>query len=155
MAHALTEFAETKEHRRTLLKDTTIRRISATIVEAPTLRRHRLSNTEITHQAYVLVRVLLDNGVTGIGEASTLGGPRWAEESVELIAAAVINYLAPALRGEPAMAFEANAIRMGKAATRNFSAKGALNPPLLTRSARPSVCQPALCSGGRCASAWG
>jgi len=100
-------------------------------VEAPTLRRHRLSNTEITHQDYVLVRVLLDNGITGIGEASTLGGPRWAEESVESISAAVLNYLAPALRGEPAMAFEANAIRMGAAAIRNFSAKGALESALV------------------------
>jgi muconate cycloisomerase len=131
MMHALAEVAETKEPRRPLLKETTIRSISATIVEAPTLRRHRLSNTEITHQDYVLVRVLLDNGITGIGEASTLGGPRWAEESVESISAAVLNYLAPALCGEPAMAFEANAIRMGKAATRNFSAKGALETALV------------------------
>lgn len=131
MAHALAEIAEPTEHPRTLLKDTTIRSIGATIVEVPTLRRHRLSNTEITHQSYVLVRVLLDNGVTGIGEASTLGGPRWAEESVELISATVLNYLAPALRGEPAMAFEANAIRMGKAATRNFAAKGALESALV------------------------
>jgi muconate cycloisomerase len=131
MMHALAEVAESKEHRRPLLKETTIRNISATIVEAPTLRRHRLSNTEITHQDYVLVRVLLDNGITGIGEASTLGGPRWAEESVESISAAILNYLGPALRGEPAMAFEANAIRMGAAAIRNFSAKGALESALV------------------------
>src|SRR5258708_8132543 len=131
MIHARAEVAESNEHRRPLLKETTIRNISATIVEAPTLRRHRLSNTEITHQDYVLVRVLLDNGITGIGEASTLGGPRWAEESVESISAAVLNYLAPALRGEAAMAFEANAIRMGAAAIRNFSAKGALESALV------------------------
>ncbi len=127
----LAGIAELLETPRNVLRETIIRSISATIVEAPTLRRHRLSNTEVTHQGYVLVRVLLDNGVTGIGEASTLGGPRWAEESVESISAAIVNYLAPVLRGGSAMAFEANAIRMGKAATRNFAAKGAIESALV------------------------
>ncbi|KWV50958.1 mandelate racemase [Bradyrhizobium macuxiense] len=116
---------------RTPAKDTAIRSIDTTIVDAPTRRRHRLSNTEVTHQSYVLVRVLLENGVSGIGEASTLGGPRWAEESVESIRATVMTYLAPALRGQSALAFEANAIRMGKAATRNYAAKGAIESALL------------------------
>lgn len=131
MVPALAKSAESIEQPHTLLKDTRIRTIGATIIEAPTTRRHRLSNTEITHQGYVLVRVLLDNGVTGIGEASTLGGPRWAEESVESISAAVLQYLAPALHGAPAMTFEANALKMGKAATRNFAAKGAVESALL------------------------
>jgi len=82
MSRALIEITEPVEQVLTLAKDTAIRSIHATIVEAPTRRRHKLSNTEVTHQGYVLVRVLLDNGVSGIGEASTLGGPRWAEESV-------------------------------------------------------------------------
>lgn len=131
MVHALHDVAPSAAHPPALPKDAAIRSISATIVEAPTLRRHRLSNTEITHQGYVLVRVMLENGVAGIGEASTLGGPRWAEESVESIAAAVDHYLAPALRGQPALAFEANAARMAKAATRNFAAKGAIETALM------------------------
>src|SRR6185295_19657092 len=100
MGRALIEIAEPLEQVRTLAKDTAIRSVNAAIVDAPTRRRHKLSNTEITHQGYVLVRILLDNGVTGIGEASTLGGPRWAEESVESIKAAVTNYLGPALLGQ-------------------------------------------------------
>lgn len=110
--------------------DTAIRSITATILEAPTFRRHRLSNTEITHQGYVLVRVLLDNGVCGIGEASTLGGPRWAEESVESIAGTVETYLAPALRRRPAIELEANARAMAAAATRNYAAKAAIESAL-------------------------
>jgi muconate and chloromuconate cycloisomerases len=131
MGRALIEIAEPLEQVRTLAKDTAIRSVNATIVDAPTRRRHKLSNTEITHQGYVLVRILLDNGVSGIGEAATLGGPRWAEESVESIQAAVMSYLAPALHGQSALAFEANAIRMSKAATRNFAAKGAIESALL------------------------
>ena len=110
--------------------DTRIRSITAAIIEAPTVRRHKLSNTEIAYQGFVLVRVLLENGITGIGEASTLGGPRWAEESVESIHAAIEIYLAPALAGQDAMLFEANALRMGKAATRNFAAKAAVESAL-------------------------
>jgi muconate cycloisomerase len=131
MEQALAERVEPFKRPRHLLTDTVIRSISATIIEAPTFRRHRLSNAEITHQGYVLVQVLLDNGAVGIGEASTLGGPRWAEESVESIAAAISNYLAPALSGQPAAAFEANALRMARAATRNFAAKAAVESALI------------------------
>jgi muconate cycloisomerase len=131
MGRPVIDIAEPVEQPRALAKDTAIRSIRATIVDAPTRRRHKLSNTEVTHQGYVLVRILLDNGVSGIGEASTLGGPRWAEESVESIQAAVMNYLAPALQGQSALSFEANAIRMSKAASRNFAAKGAVESALL------------------------
>jgi muconate cycloisomerase len=124
MSRAVIEIAEPVERVQAHAKDTAIRSIRATIVEAPTRRRHKLSNTEVTHQGYVLVRVLLDNGVTGIGEASTLGGPRWAEESVESIKAAVTNYLGPALLGQPALAFEANALRMGKGRDPQFRGQG-------------------------------
>ena len=131
MTLALADPKTSVDRPRALLTDTKIRALSATIIEAPTTRRHRLSNTEITCQGFVLVRVTLENSVTGIGEASTLGGPRWAEESVESIAATVTRYLAPALQGQPAIAFEANGMRLAKAATRNFSAKAAVESALL------------------------
>lgn len=113
-----------------LSKDCRIRSISAMIIDAPTVRRHRLSNTEIAQQGYVLVRILLENGVTGIGEASTLGGPRWAEESVESIKSIIDNYLAPAIVGRQAGSFELIATLMGQAAKRNFSAKAAVESAL-------------------------
>lgn len=108
-----------------------IRSIDTTIVDAPTIRRHRLSNTDISHQNYVHVRLQLDNGVVGYGEGSTLGGPRWAEESVESIKAVVDGYLAPELVGRPAHAFEANALLMSKAALRNNAAKSAIESAAL------------------------
>lgn len=107
-------------------RDHAIRSITASIIDVPTVRRHKLSNTEISHQGYVLVRVLLENGVEGHGEASTLGGPRWAEESVESIKSVIDTYLAPVLVGRPVCSFEENAIRLAKAANRNNAAKAAL-----------------------------
>jgi muconate cycloisomerase len=72
----------------------------------------------------------LANGVIGIGEAATLGGPRWSEESVESIKATVDTYLAPALIGAAADRFEAARARMDEAAKRNNAAKAAIESAL-------------------------
>ena len=111
-------------------RDLAIRSIASFIIDAPTVRRHKLSNTEVSHQGYVLVRVMLENGVEGYGEASTLGGPRWAEESVESIKSAVDKYLAPALVGSQAGRFEENAGKLAKAASRNNAGKAAIEAAL-------------------------
>src|SRR3954470_24594785 len=80
-----------------LARDLAVESIRATIVEVPTIRKHKLSQTSVTAQAYVIVQARLANGVEGIGEAATLGGPRWSEESVEAIKANIDTYLAPAI----------------------------------------------------------
>jgi len=110
--------------------DMAIRSIRSTIVDVPTIRRHKLSNTSITAQSYVIVQVRLANGVEGIGEAATLGGPRWSEESVEAIKANVDAYLAPALLGQRADLIEAAGARMDQAAKRNNAAKAAIETAL-------------------------
>ncbi len=111
-------------------RDLAIRSITSTIVDVPTVREHKLSQTAVRAQNYVLVRVLLENGATGIGEAATLGGPRWSEESVEAMKANIDTYLAPTLLGSPAGAFIANAMRMDAAAKRNNAAKAAIDTAL-------------------------
>ncbi|WP_421849622.1 muconate/chloromuconate family cycloisomerase [Oricola sp.] len=99
-------------------------------VTAPTIRAHKLSNTEISNKSIIVVRVTLGNGAVGYGEGSTLGGPRWAEESPESIRAAVDKYLAPAIFGQPANRFEMLGQAMGKAATRNTAARAAIDSAL-------------------------
>ena len=110
---------------------------------------------EITHQDYVLVRVHLTMASSAIGEASTLGGPRWAEESVESIQAASTDYLAPALSGR-VRPWHSRPTRYG----------WARRPPAISR--RRSAIESAVLDavgktlglpasallGGRCASAW-
>ena len=111
-------------------RDMVIENIQSKILDVPTTRLHKLSNTRLRHQSYVMVSVTLKNGITGYGEASTLGGPRWAEESVESIKAAIDIYLAPVIRGEIASGFEKCALLMGAAATRNYSARAAIEAAL-------------------------
>ncbi len=113
-----------------LARDLAIVSMTSTIVDVPTVRRHKLSNTSVTAQSYVIVQVRLANGVEGAGEAATLGGPRWSEESVEGIKATVDTYLAPALIGRRADLVEAAGAQMDLAAKRNNAAKAAVETAL-------------------------
>ena len=113
-----------------LRRDLKISEIKSTIVDVPTVRKHKLSSLSVTAQSYVIVELCLGNGVVGIGEAATLGGPRWSEESVESIKATIDTYLAPALIGSAADRFEAARVRMDQAAKRNNAAKGAIDSAL-------------------------
>jgi muconate cycloisomerase len=113
-----------------LRRDLTISEIKSTIVDVPTVRKHKLSSLSVTAQSYVIVELRLANGVTGIGEAATLGGPRWSEESVETIKAAIDSYLTPVLLGTTADRFMAAGARMDEAAKRNNAAKGAIESAL-------------------------
>ncbi|HJZ18114.1 MAG TPA: muconate cycloisomerase family protein [Stellaceae bacterium] len=113
-----------------LQRDFAIASIRCTIVDIPTVRRHELSSLSVTAQSYVIVELRLANGAEGIGEAATLGGPRWSEESVESIKSAVDAYLAPVLIGAPANRFEAARTRMEAAAKRNNAAKAAIESAL-------------------------
>ena len=113
-----------------LARDFVIQAVTSAIVDVPTVRRHKLSQTSVTAQSYVIVQVRLANGAEGIGEAATLGGPRWSEESVEAIKANIDAYLAPSLIGLRADRFEAAGAAMDAAAKRNNAAKGALETTL-------------------------
>jgi muconate cycloisomerase len=113
-----------------LARDLAIEAIASTMVDVPTVRRHKLSNTSVTAQSYVIVQVRLANGAEGVGEAATLGGPRWSEESVEGIKATIDAYLAPALMGRRADLIEAAGAQMDLAAKRNNAAKAAVETAL-------------------------
>src|SRR3954453_13517737 len=113
-----------------LARDLAIHSVQSTIVDVPTVRQHKLSSTSVTAQNYVIVRLRLANGVEGIGEAATLGGPRWSEESVEAMKANIDAYLAPAIMGQRADLFEAAGVRMDQAAKRNNPAKAAVETAL-------------------------
>ncbi|WP_134680310.1 muconate/chloromuconate family cycloisomerase [Paracoccus ravus] len=136
--------AERADHR--LGRDIT--RIEPVIVDLPTTRRHRLSNTEVTFQSYVIVRAELADGTVGYGEAATLGGPRWAEESVEAIKANIDAYLAPAILGRNALDFEANLLAMKKAASRNNAARGAVDSALFDAAGKSLGLPTSLFLGG-------
>lgn len=113
-----------------------IQSIEAILVDIPTTRVHRLSFGAITAQNYVIVRVRSDTGVVGLGEASTIGGPAWAEESTETIKTIIDTYLTPHLLGTDPRSLQAVSQRMDRLVRGNRFAKAAVEMALLDLVAR-------------------
>ncbi|AZG07065.1 muconate cycloisomerase [Pigmentiphaga sp. H8] len=108
-----------------------IESIEAILVDLPTIRAHQLAMTVMNVQTLVIVRLRCSDGVEGLGEATTIGGLSYGEESPEGIKLAIDTYLAPALRGQDASNVLAAAQRMNRVARGNTFAKSALETALL------------------------
>jgi muconate cycloisomerase len=113
-----------------------VERVEARILDIPTVRAHQLSFGAIRQQSPVIVQLWLAGGVRGFGEAATIGGPSWNEESPESIRHAIEAYLAPAVLGHEAGRFEALLARMDAACKGNWFAKSALEMALIDAVAR-------------------
>lgn len=104
-----------------------IERVEAIPARIPTIRPHHLSFVTVQAMDVVIVRVTAGGGVVGLGEAATIGGPRWGEESPEGIAATIENYLAEALVGTDIANPNAAEDRIARAVRGNGFAKAALS----------------------------
>ena len=113
-----------------------IERIEARILDIPTVRPHKLSFGAISRQSPVIVQLWLKDGATGFGEAATIGGPSWNEESPESIHHAITRHLAPVLIGQPGEHFGAVLARMDAACKGNAFAKSAVEMALIDAVAR-------------------
>jgi muconate cycloisomerase len=113
-----------------------IERIEARILDIPTIRPHKLSFGSISRQSPVIVQLWLSDGACGFGEAATIGGPSWNEESPESIQHAIDAYLAPVLIGEAGERFGAVLARMDAACKGNSFAKSAVEMALIDAVAR-------------------
>lgn len=76
---------------------TAIERVETIIVDVPTIRPHVLAMATMYRQTLCLVRLHCADGVMGIGEATTIGGLAYGEESPEGIKLAIDTYFAPIL----------------------------------------------------------
>jgi len=103
-----------------------IEKINTTIVDLPLKRIHKFAATTIDCKSFVIVQIHTKNGIVGIGEATTPGGPWWAGEAVETIKVMIDSYLAPALIGENAFQINALLSKMDCIAANNPFAKAAL-----------------------------
>ena len=79
-----------------------IESVEVILLDVPTIRPHRLSVATMNQQTLVLIAIRSDDGVIGWGEATTIGGLRYGEESPESIKVNIDTYIAPLLNGRPA-----------------------------------------------------
>ncbi len=113
-----------------------IQNIETILVDVPTIRPHQLSVATMHTQTLVLVRILCADGITGWGEATTIGGLNYGEESPESIKTNIDTYFAPLLLGAEASQVAKIMAKLRKTIQGNRFAKCAIETALLDAQAR-------------------
>jgi len=72
--------------------------IETLLVEIPTIRPHKMAVATMQTQTLVLIRIETEDGFIGWGEATTIGGLGYGEESPESIKTNIETYFAPLLK---------------------------------------------------------
>ena len=113
-----------------------IEAIETILADVPTIRPHKLSVATMHTQTLVLVRVRCGDGIEGWGEATTIGGLAYGEESPESIKVNIDTHIAPLLIGQDASRIAACMARIRKAIQGNRFAKCAIETALMDAQAR-------------------
>lgn len=113
-----------------------IQNIETFLVDVPTIRPHKLSVATMNTQTLVLVRVRCADGITGWGEATTIGGLSYGGESPESIKTNIDTYIAPLLVGMEASQVAKAMAKVRKVIQGNRFAKCAIETALLDAQAR-------------------
>ena len=115
----------------TLYEQNMIREIETTLVDVPTIRPHKLSVATMNTQTLVLVRIRDEDGIEGWGEATTIGGLNYGEESPESIKANIDAHIAPLIMGMDAAGVAVVMKKLRKVIQGNRFAKCAIETALL------------------------
>ncbi|MEE3634159.1 muconate cycloisomerase family protein [Pseudomonas defluvii] len=113
------------------MKAARIERLETIIVDLPTIRPHKLAMHTMRSQTLVILRLLCSDGIEGIGEATTIGGLAYGNESPESIKSNLDSYFAPLLIGQDAENINAAMHRLDKAIKGNTFARSAVETALL------------------------
>ncbi|QIE29893.1 Muconate cycloisomerase 1 (plasmid) [Caballeronia sp. SBC1] len=108
-----------------------ITNVEAILVDLPTIRAHQLAMATMQQQTLVIVRLRSSDGIEGIGEATTIGGLSYGEESPEGIKLTIDTYLAPAIVGHDATNINDAMLKLNKVARGNRFAKCGIETALL------------------------
>lgn len=108
-----------------------VERVETLLVDLPTIRPHKLSVTTMNGQTLMLVKIHCSDGVTGIGEGTTIGGLAYGGESPESMKLNIDTYFAPVMRDQDATQVQALMARIGKMVKENRFAKSAVETALL------------------------
>ncbi|MES2259357.1 MAG: muconate/chloromuconate family cycloisomerase [Pseudomonadota bacterium] len=113
-----------------------IERVDVLLLDVPTIRPHQLSVTTMRQQNLVLVRIAASDGIVGWGEATTIGGLAYGEESPESMKANIETYMAPLLVGADATSPAARMLDIASRFQGNRFARCAIETALFDAQAR-------------------
>lgn len=108
-----------------------VERVETVLVDLPTIRPHKLSVATMNGQTLMLVKVHCSDGITGIGEGTTIGGLAYGGESPESMKLNIDTYFVPVMKGQDAAGVQALMGRIGKMVKDNRFAKSAVETALL------------------------
>lgn len=106
------------------------------LVDIPTIRPHKMSVATMHAQTMVLVHVVCDDGIEGWGEATTIGGLNYGDESPESIKVNIDTHIAPLIIGMDARHVARAMAKIRKVIQGNRFAKCAIETALMDAQAR-------------------
>ena len=80
----------------------TIESVETIIVDLPTIRPHKLAMHTMQNQTLLIIRVRSSDGITGVGESTTIGGLSYGNESPDSMKVNIDTHIAPLLIGQRA-----------------------------------------------------
>ena len=138
--HSILEaFKNTEQNRLRPIKNPTgiampicaIESIDTIIVDLPTIRPHKLAMHTMQNQTLVIIRLRCADGIEGIGEATTIGGLSYGNESPDSIKVNIDRHFAPLLIGQDASNINAAMLRLERSIRGNTFAKSGIESALL------------------------
>jgi len=108
-----------------------IESIQTVIVDLPTIRPHKLAMHTMQNQTLVIIRLRCADGIEGIGEATTIGGLSYGNESPDSIKVNIDRHFAPLLIGQDASNINAAMLRLERSIRGNTFAKSGIESALL------------------------
>jgi muconate cycloisomerase len=110
--------------------------LESILVDLPTIRAHKLARQTVMQQTLVVLRLQTDDGLEGLGEATTIGGLSYGEESPESIKSALDTYICPIVMGLDPSNVNAVMAEIERHVVGNRLAKSALETALLDVSGK-------------------
>ena len=108
-----------------------IEAVQTFVVDLPIIRPHLLSVATMQAQTLMIVKVICSDGITGLGEGTTIGGLSYGAESPEGMKLAIDQYIAPILKSANPARVPETMIAVRKAIKGNNFAKCAVETALL------------------------
>jgi muconate cycloisomerase len=91
-----------------------IQSIETILLDLPMIRPHLLAMTVLQKRTLLLVRLMCSDTVEGWGEATSIGGLAYGDESPEGVKLCIDSFITPALRGIEATNINAAMERVGR-----------------------------------------
>lgn len=108
-----------------------IESIETIIVDLPTIRPHKLAMHTMQNQTLVLIRLRCVDGIEGLGEATTIGGLAYGNESPDSIKTNIDRFFTPLLLGQDGANINAAMQRLERSIRGNTFAKSGIESALL------------------------